>query len=273
MRPSLLLIAATLLLSACFGGGDSGGDDDNVAGGAVPAVAIEETSPDYPDISDRAAMAGPTTVTIVLLEDGVPQLSGTSGFDQATGAMTGGLLDGTDIDDTAFTNPADSEYARIFNISGATNLFGVVGFVTDADIPPDGTVTNYNRGNAELVAAFVGDTYVLSGNATMTATWADNRISGQFTDLSGTVSSSLSGVEQPVNDVGDISLTDSIISGSTFSGGAVSGTGIFAPLDGDSLTIGTQGAFFGPEADEVGGVLVIDDNDNDIDIIGAFQAD
>ena len=182
--------------------------------------------------------------------------------------ITGGVLNATDLDSASFLNPANGEFSRVVRITGS-NLFGVVGLdVLPADIPAAGTVTMFNEGWVGMTASFENNVYVLEGDASFTATWADNDIDGRFFNLSGT--DPLNGA---VTNVGTIVMNNGVISGDNFAGGSVTGTGIFADLDGGSSTAGTQGTFFGPEAEELGGVLLINDAGEDISVVGGFQAD
>jgi len=257
LRPAAV-VACLMSVGACGGGG-----------GGAPANEVD--SLDYPALADRAAIGGPTTITVVVLENGVAQAPATASFDQSTGAITGGDLDGTDIDDVIFTNPANGEISRVVTLSGADSYFGVVGFETEAaDRPPMGTTTSYNEGWASVTATTDDGTYTLEADATLSANWSTNRLSGTFSGMSGNLAGT-GGVDQNVSNVGNITLSNSVIGGSEFAGGTVTGTGIFAPLDGSSSTSGTGGAFFGDQADEVGGLLVV--TDDDVSVIGAFQAD
>lgn len=255
---------AVLALTACGGGG--GGSD----GSGIPT---EPTDPPdevvdgaYADLSDRTA-PGTAGMAYVLLEGQTRRNSDGVNITYSTGAISGGLLAGTDVDDAIYSNPANGEFSRIVRISG-DNVFGAVGLdVLSGDLPTAGTVTSYNEGWVGMTATFENNVYVLTGDAEFTATWGANDIDGRFFNLSG---SDRSG---SVPNQGTIILTDGTISGDTFSGGSVTGTGLFAPLGGSGTTSQTGGTFFGPEADELGGVIVINDTNDDILVVGAFQAD
>ena len=118
-------------------------------------------------------------------------------------------------------------------------------------------------------ASIVGDdNYTLEGDAVFTATFGANDIDGRFLNLSG--SSPLNG---NVSNAGTILITNANISSDNFSGGSVSGTGLFEDLGGTGTSVNLRGTFFGPEADELGGVISVDDSVARITINGAFQAD
>lgn len=264
MRSTCAVITA-FALTACGGAGGGGG------GSSIPTEPtdppVEVTDADYVELSDRTASA-PADMTFVSL-DGQTRVDGSVTIASGSGAISGGaVLNGRNIEDAIFTNPANGEFSRIFRITGE-NRFGVVGLdVLPGDLPAAGTTTMYNEGWVGMTAAFEGDTFVLTGDAEFTASWGGGaNVDGRFFNLSGSNSGG------NVGNQGTIILTDAAISGDTFSGGVISGTGIFAPLGGSGTTSQTGGTFFGPQADELGGVILIDDTTDDILIVGAFQAD
>ncbi|MCK0095953.1 transferrin-binding protein-like solute binding protein [Yoonia sp. F2084L] len=265
-----LPIAFVVLTLAACGAGSGTGD-------SVNNIPTEPTDPpdevpggsEYAELSNRAApgTAG-TGMAYVLLEGQTRRNSDGVSIDFASGDITGGLLSGTNVDEAEYTNPANGEFSRIVRISG-DNVFGAVGLdVLSGDLPTAGTVTSYNEGWVGMTAAFENDVLVLEGDATFTASWGANDIDGRFFNLSGT--SSAGG---GVTNVGTIILTDGTITGDNFTGGAVSGTGRFAAIGGAGTTSQTGGTFFGPDADELGGVVLINDTTDDILVVGAFQAD
>jgi hypothetical protein len=204
----------------------------------------------------------------VVLDGITPALDDNVTVTYSNGSLVGGVLEGKNLDTSAFSNPANGEFSRVFRISGE-NLFGVVGLdVLSGDLPETGTFSVYNEGWVGMNAALEGRLLTLEGDATFTASWGTGDLSGRFFNLSGRDS-----LDQTVTNVGTIVLTGADITADQFSGGNVTGTGVFAGLGGTSSTIVTQGAFFGPLADELGGVLLIDDLTQDILVIGAFQAD
>lgn len=252
LKPALCLLALSGLM-AC---GGSGG-----------VTVVEEEDPAYILLDNRGA-TGQVPVAYVLL-DGDSPVSGDAMLAYATGAVTSGLLDGTDVDETGtYSNPASTEFARVVTISGSNSLFGVAGLETaGADLPAAGTTTTYSNGWVSLLANSDSETYSLTGDAALTASWGTGAvINATFNGFSGTDSS-----DAAVSNAGTLRLNDMTISGNGFAGGNASGTGIFAALDGSSVTTGTQGLFFGPAAGEVGGIIII--RDPDLDVTGAFLSD
>ncbi|MEJ6402866.1 transferrin-binding protein-like solute binding protein [Yoonia sp. 2307UL14-13] len=254
-----------MALTACGGGGGGG------SGGGTPVIPTEPTEDAIEvedvnaDLSNRSSATSTADMTYILLDGEDPVGSATVTFTYNSGAVADNLLNGTNIDDPdAYVNPANGEFSRIVLIE-PRSLFGVVGLDVQGDLPTTGT-TMYNEGWVNMTAILEEGTYGLTGDATFEAAWNDGggNINGRFFNLSGSIG------ETSVENQGTIILTDATITGDNFSGGRVTGTGIFAPLN---VTSSTSGNFFGPEADELGGVLVFNDTSEDIRVLGAFQAD
>jgi hypothetical protein len=261
---AMLASVAIFALTACGAGGAGGSGGGDTTEPTGPPVEVVRA--DYPVISDRTATAN-AGMAYILLDGQVVATSDSVTISYGDGVISGGVLNTLDIDDSAFSNPANGEYARVFRITGE-NLFGVVGLdVPGTDLPASGTVTSYNEGWVGMQAIFEDRVLTLEGDATFTANWSGG-LSGRFFNLSGQNSQ-----DQSVTNVGTIVLTGATITGDTFANGTVTGTGAFAGLGGTSNTSGTSGFFFGPDVDELGGVLVINDATRDIFVIGGFQAD
>lgn len=262
-RAAVAVLGATAL-TACGGGG--GGSGERPTEPLDPPVEVDGAG--YELLSNRAA-TGNVGMIYVIIDGQSPETNNSVTLNRSSGAVSGGDLNGENIDGVLFSNPAGGEYSR-FVIDEGNSILGVVGLdVLANDLPTMGT-SDYNVGVVEMTAIFEEGPYVLTGNATFTANWGANaNLDGRFFNLSGNNAQGSSVVNQ-----GIINLTNaSINANGQFSGGSVTGAGLFAGLGGSSSTSGTQGAFFGPEAEELGGVLVINDNSEDIRILGAFQAD
>ncbi|SFR97213.1 transferrin-binding protein-like solute binding protein [Yoonia litorea] len=256
------IILSVFAMAACGGSGSGGG------GAGTGAIGVDEVeSLDYSDLGDRGAV-GTAAVTYVVLDGEIATSDADATLDYTTGQIAGGALDGTSLVTSDYENPADGEYSRIIALDGAETLFGAGGLITRVSDLPDAGTTNYNLGWVGLTATTDTDVYTLTGDATFVSNWTNGSIRGDFDKLSGT-----DALDQSVSDVGTITLlvSGASISGSSFSGGTVSGTGTFASLDAGSDTSKSAGRFFGPAADEIGGILVIEDAD--VSILGAYQAD
>ena len=257
-------------LVACGGGGGSGGSNNIAGDGTSP----DDPAADFPDsvyanLEDTSAV-GEAGMAYVLLDGQILRESDRVSIRYSDGLVSGGLVRGQDISDTgAFTNPANGDFSRVVRIS-EDNLFGVVGLdVQDGDLPPTGTMTSYNEGWVSLTATFEDEVVVMTGDATFSVNWASaTSITGNLANLSGTDS-------DDGNVSGSINLGTGSVSGDSFTfgnGSAMSGTGVFLDLGRSGTSSSTTGKFFGPDANELGGVLLIDDAADGIEVFGAFQA-
>ncbi len=251
-------VMAAMLLGACGGGG---GDDTAVD------PTVEVTDPAYTALTDRTSTET-RTLTFIFLENGDLDDENGSVFSYADGTISGGALGGFDIDDAEFTNPANGEFTRILTTSSSGNLFGVVGIGTESADRPDGGTVNYNEGWIGVTATADSKVYVLEGDASLTADFDTGEVSATFAGFSGTDE-----LDQTVNNAGTLTVTGAPIVGlgGFFEDGTVAGTGIFADIDPDLNNTEFFGAFYGPDADEVGGVIDVDTGP--VTVSGAFQAD
>ncbi len=255
------LAASLIALLAGCGGGDGG------SGSSFGGATVEVTDSRYVNLSGLPA-SGSSDMTYVLLDGQSVQGIQDVTLTHANAQISGSLLQGTNLNSASFLNPADGEYSRVVRISG-DNLFGAVGLeVLSGNLPSSGTVSAYNSGWVGVTASVTDNVYVLEGDAFFNADWGTNDVDALFTNFSGTDRNGAS-----VSGVGTIVVNDAAINGDRFSGGSVSGDGEFDGLGGTGSTRQISGVFFGPEADELGGVLVIDDPNDDILVVGAFQAD
>jgi hypothetical protein len=153
------------------------------------------------------------------------------------------------------SNPASTEYMRFFDGTiGGVNQFGVVGQQTLVDdIPADGDAT-YN-GVVSMDVSNEDGIYALTGDARITVNWRSS-VETRLDGLSGQKDS------QDIGAVaGSITMTNAGFSGTGFSGGTLSTTGgIFQSSDGTPV-VNHAGHFFGKNADEVGGVFLIEADD------------
>ncbi len=276
-RNVFLTVCASVLLSACGGGG---GDDGNSG---------EPTAPDVTGgVAGSATVFSNASVTedsalryVAVTTSGAGSNGNTGALDHDGNLITGGLLGGdlnggrTQVDLTDgglanLTNPNGQQYVRFFNLEGSQfNRFGVVGIQTGAANVPDSGGATYS-GIVEMQAANSDDSYDLTGTVNITATFAGSgNVTSAFTQLSGT--GNTSGFVG-TGDTGTITISNATISNGAFTGGAASGTGpLFDDISGTANLSGTRGEFFGPAADEVGGVLSI--SQGDLEILGVYSAD
>jgi len=281
---SAFVLSALFLVSACMGGGGGGGSSTSSPTASEDMDGSGEALGTYIALDDRS---GTSTLRVVGIDDtNSSDRTITFTFNHATGEAVGSELGGelntarTQLTDptkgdqlvATFSNPARTEYVRFVKSEIGDDLFGVVGQVTDGrDIPTEGDAT-YN--GVVLMTVNNGDGfYDLTGDATITARWGTNnngRIDTLFDDLSGQLPDASQG-----------SVTGSILVsnvGLTRSSGAFTTTGtndiqrngsIFQTENAPRADF--SGQVFGRNADEVGGVLVLDGPDLEVNAVFAAE--
>ncbi len=276
IRFSLLALWAVLGLAGCSsGGGGSGSTGDDLSGFAP--------SGDAPPGDPSFAVGTQADAALLLLAvegDGtVRDASGgvSLGSGRVTGALLAGQLDAArtriSLDGGGFldlTDPAGTEYVRVAAAtSGGASYFGVLGIPSlPSDLPVSGGVSY--SGRAVLLAVDSLDSYSLTGTARVGADFGAGRVRIELTGLGGTRQGAGAGPE-PVAATGRIDIAGGVISGATFAGGSATSSGLPFLLSRDASAAGTQGAFFGPGADEVGGRIGI--LDLETQVIGSFVAE
>ena len=142
--------------------------------------------------------------------------------------------------------------------SGAAPQFGVVGVETHSSHMPTGGSASFS--GSSLVQVIDGVSfYDLTGNAAATANFGTGKVYVTYSGLNG---QRTDGISAPVavSDVATLKINGAAISGNRFSGGwAALTSSQLAALSGNQ-TVVTSGGFFGPSANEVGGVNLIDDS-------------
>lgn len=264
------LLALPLPLLACGGSGSGG----------------VEVDPDYPALFDTTSQETSALTAHGLNTTTLAIASGSGSLDRANDRVTGvGLTGDVNAARTLITLDAGG---TVTIIDGATDYvatfwaeptvgdpsFGVVGIPTAIADLPDGTVTATYSGTANFSIIDETSFYELVGSASVTADFGAGDLDAAFSSLNGTRTDGLS-APQNVTNVATVSINDAVISGNTFSGGSAefSSTQITTDLTGAEL-VDTSGGFYGPDADEVGGVVLIDDTaTGSLLLLGDFVAD
>jgi len=141
---------------------------------------------------------------------------------------------------------------------GGALSFGVLTPLND--MPTSGTA-NYNTGFMDgLYVNAARETFNLTGDATLTANFQSLKITGLLDNIQAV---RILASPPPATSFGNIVL-DGSISGNNFVGSANS-TGIAVPLSGS-----VQGSFYGPAAQEAGGVFQIKSVGGTEHAVGAF---
>ncbi len=266
---------AVVALAGCGGGGAPGTSDE----------AMGPTIGTYIDLADATSVDITPLVFVVTDNAGSVSTGAAGTLARATDRVDGGPFAGdinstrTEIDQDAggtatLTRRDATEHVRLIDSAGGVlgSVLGVLGQPTLGVDLPDGGVTI--NGYSEVTIVDGNDVYALTGAAIVTANFDTDMADLELSDLDGTLTA---GANAPiaVNNVAIVTSTDNLINGSgAFSGGdiSVSGSGITITANPDAEV--TQGQFFGPLADEVGGVLILDDTQGgDVLVIGRFVGD
>jgi hypothetical protein len=279
-----IAVSAVVFVSACGGGG--GGSSGSSGNGGTPAANEDmngsgDALGSYTALDDRS---GTSTLQVVGIDDSNDvDRSITITFNHASGEAAGAAIAGvlntartTMTDPTngdqlvaTFSNPARTEYVRFVKSEIGDDLFGVVGQVTD---PRDIPTTDDAEYNGVVLMTVNNDDgfYDLTGDATITARWGTNnngRIDTLFDELSGQLPDTTQGSVS-----GSILIRNATLIGGngSFSGTNLERTGTIFQ---SSNTPSTQfsGQLFGRNADEVGGVLVIEAANLDVNAVFAAE--
>jgi hypothetical protein len=270
---------ALFLLAACGGGGGGGGGNgitpsgDGAPGDPSFATGTRATAGlSYTGFEGDGTQRGGENVSVVNLATGVVtggEFAGTLNAARTQIALAGG---GT----VTLTNPGATEYVRLFQRQqvGTDPVFGSVGFLSSpSDLPGSGRVSY--TGAAEVLAADATRIYTLDGTATIVADFGSDRVRIELNDLGGVAQGVSPGNTGTVTVPrgGRVIVAGSQISGASFSGGAASVSGLPFSITGAANASGTNGGFFGPNADEVAGRVVVEDPQGDVQVLGNFAAD
>lgn len=278
VRASFVLCAA-LLLAACGGGG--GGESSTSTRGGVPPVS-EDMDGSGASVGTYAVFQSPSGTSVLQVvgigNSNDADRSITFTLDHATGAVTGTQIAGTlnaartELTDAnrlvaRFSNPAGTEYVRFLKSETGDDLFGVVGQVTDpADIPTTGAA-QYNGVVLMTVNSSEGF-YTLSGDATISARWnaTDRRIDTLLDGLSGQLPDASQGSVS-----GAILMRNaSLATDGSFGGGTLERSGTLFQSDAIPSTQ-HSGQIYGQNADEIGGVVILDADDLKVNAVFAAE--
>ena len=255
---------------------------------AALAGCVTTTDPDtggtgFPPDPDATGTIALGAVSVEAAAREAASLTGE--VDQATGTFTLGTQSGTLSDDgtggtldgggVLIFEAGGTEFAVLYELTpaGAGQTTGIVGIPTEtADLNALGEV-NY-AGTATLLIEDGNAIYDLSGDATIEASFDTGTVTATLDGLSGEREAGLASPPASVSEVGVITVTGSAIEGATFSGGTPAlVSDEISDLSG-SETLSLEGAFYGPDADELGASLVIDDSvSGSVTILGTIIAD
>jgi len=256
------VLGAICILAACGGGG---------------TAIIEDVPFNDPSSQETAALAGASLDSLARsssVETGtlnraadtasLGDLSGTINADRSLITLDGG--------GTVTLDPSDQTYSALFDASplNGDRTIGVIGAVTDLEGLPTGLATY--TGTTQLTIQDGVTVYDLTGDAAITANFATGSVRTTLDGLSGTQSNGITATTQ-ATDVATITIDGSDITDATFSDGDVTVSSTTLSALSTSAATSVSGAFFGSGADEVGGVLAVDDTaSGTVSILGDFIA-
>lgn len=254
-------------LSACGGGGGGGG-------GTTEPAAIDPVA--YTPLSNRAATDDTILVFLGTTNTGALRFGNAGTLDHINNTLRNGLLAGTTNNgrttimldgggEATLTNPEGTAFVRVFTTQGAGDpIIGVVGQQTGPSAIPESGSTRYN-GQVDMTVADGGPLRSLTGDVEIVASWSGG----------GSATATFDAFRDGGSNVnGQIRITDANITNSGFRGGSLTTSGALFDVTGSADISGTRGYFFGPNADEVGGTLVIDDQSRgSLKIVGVYVAD
>ena len=276
-KPVVLSAFALVMLMACSGGGGGvidppvDGGDPPVDGGDPPVVLAPFGDAASTEAADLIALSLDANAGTVTNETGTLNRTGNT---IAFGSIDGTISDdrtGVDLTNGAvtFDGDADAFAVRFDAAQGTTNTLGVIGVAADPATLPSGTATY--TGDTVITAQSGTDLFELDGTATITANFGAGtpNVTTALTALSGTRQPAAAAIED-VADAGSLTITGSTISGSGFSGGTATLDSTVLSLSG-SETTALEGAFYGTDGAEAGGVFIIEDGTTRI--FGDFLGD
>lgn len=274
-----LLAMVTLALPACGGGGGGGGGDESSDPADVVYIALAN-----PTSTASSTLAGhelaPGTGSLSQIAGNLDRALHRATIDGQSGdintARTSILLDagGTialNLGPTAFVSSYTSQ-----PLVGMPT-FGVIGVATaSSDLPLTGTASFTSASGAAIQIIDGSAVYDLTGTTTAEVSFGNGgNVDLTLSNLDGTRTLGISGAVA-VTDVATVTIDDAVIAGGAFSGGTATfdSTEISTALSGSEV-VSLSGGFYGPRADEIGGVFVVDDTSGPGPLLlqGTFVAD
>ena len=271
MRNTALSLVAMSTLAACGGGG--GGGTEEISGpvyiGLSDTTSSQISALQSHQFDDEATVTS-STGTLTRAANGftLGDLAGSIDPTRATVTLDGG--------GTVTLNAASTSFVAMYSVESiSSSATGVVGTpTTSSDLPTSGLVS---YAGSSIIGINDGEAfYNLTGSALAKVTFGSGSgdVDMTFTDLNGTKEGPASGATV-VTEVVTITIDSAVIANGVFTGGTATldSTQITATLSGDEI-VSTSGGFYGPGADEIGGVFVIDDTaGGSLTLQGSFLAD
>lgn len=245
-------------------------------------------APTYTGLFDQGSTATGALGTHQINPTSSNVTSVTAELDRSTDRITvsglPGDIDGTRVNITLdegglitiFDGPTDYVARYEAQPQNSDPFFGVIGVPTRVtDLPSPGVATYTGVASSQIQIIDGSAVYDLTGTTNASVDFGAGNVDITLSDLAGTRTDGVSAATS-VNDVAVIRIEDAGLSGSTFSGGSAvfDSSQISTVLSGTEV-VNTSGGLFGPNGDELGGVLLIDDTSGagTLLIQGTFTAD
>lgn len=270
--PMILAGFGLMTLTACGGGGEDGGgpvgsyvglfDTGSTEASALSTRTLDPSSGSTGSASDDLER-GTNTITLNGLTGTLNAARDTVTFD---GGGTATIVNGA------------TDYVALFSAEPASGLgdpfIGVVGVATEPGDLPGGTVT-YTSANGARMTIIDGagpNLFDLTGAVSVTVTFGSGNVDMTFSNLDGTRNGTGS-----FNDVATFDILGAGLAGNSISGGTASFAGTIGIIDSalsGNEAVATSAALYGPGADEIGGVVSVDDQSSgQLFIFTSFTAD
>lgn len=267
MMKTVIPVLSLAALAAC-GGGGGGGSDPTPASfldpGSTQSFALSTFSIAGDSASTDSDAANGTSISLAGLNG---QFN--SARDRIDFENDGGTAD-------ILTNVTTQ--VALFNAKpqGVEPFLGVIGVPTAVAALPTGEVTYSGASSARFVIidGNTGATFDVTGDVLAIASFAGTTLDLTFDNFTGT---SVTGVADPVavSDVGVLEIDDATLALGAFSGGTadfIRGAD-FATEMSLSTNVIAAGGVFGPNGEELGGVVIVQDTGADLLFSGGFTAD
>ncbi len=259
-RSATLISLGATLLAGCSGSNTAAPLDFTSPAGTVNVTAVS-----IDGVSENSESAS-GTINLAADRLALGTTAGSLNADRTSVTLDGG--------GTGTLTPTDATYARFFELNPANGprRTGVIGI--DSASLPGGTAVYTGTGNMTIQDNL--DVLDLTGTVNVTADFDQGTVDTVYTDLNGTRNPAFSGPQAATN-VGTVRIEGSQIAGTKFTGGTASLNSASVnngqPLSAQASTA-LSGAFYGPDADEVGGAFVVDDlTANSVSIRGSYIGD
>lgn len=225
----------------------------------------------------------PSDIGVVLATAATGEIAASTGrFNRKDNTLTADGLAGSydaSAGTIALSNGSTAEVDLIGDFTGTAMVqgsggtqFGVFG-ITASDVPTTDTVTMTGISEVQIIDGTT--VYDLSGNSTATVNFAGRSLNVLMDELAGSSTDGVGATTTGLTDVAEVEIDLATITGDAVSGGFFDlRSSIITTVESGSEVVTHDGRFFGPGADELGGVFVVDDTAvGALKVHGVYAAD